>query len=179
MNVARVLSLAVWLSLPLAAADARSDEGYITDKNGCKIANPSPKPSESVTWSGACKDGFADGDGIMQWYDQDKPGARYEGTLARGLLSGNGKLTLSDGTSYEGGWLDGKQHGNGTLRAADGGSYIGEWKNGMPDGPGVMRNAAGEAMRGLFKAGAYVGPSNDKEQRGAGQLQLKMPAPEK
>jgi hypothetical protein len=178
MNVTRVLPLAVWLLLPLAAADARSDEGYIADKNGCKIANPNPKPSESVTWSGACKDGFADGDGIMQWYDQDKPGSRYEGTVVRGLLAGQGKLTLADGTTYDGGWLDGKQNGTGTLRAANGASYSGEWKNGMPDGRGVMRNASGDAVRGLFKQGNYVEPDKEKQERGPGELKLKVPAPQ-
>ena len=71
MNLVRVLPLSVCLLLLLIGGHARSDEGYIADKNGCKIANPSPKPSETVAWSGGCKDGFADGNGIMQWYDQD------------------------------------------------------------------------------------------------------------
>jgi hypothetical protein len=158
-NFLRQLTLSLGLSL--FALTSWSDEGYISDNNGCKIANPNPKPDERVTWSGNCKDGFADGEGILQWSESNQPGGRYEGTLVRGALSGQGKLTLPDGTSYDGGWLDGKQHGTGTLKDADGGSYRGGWKSGQPDGRGVMRRASGDAVRGVWKDGVYIGPAND------------------
>ena len=148
--------------LALCGSLACAEDGYIVDKNGCKIANPSPKPKESVTWSGGCKDGYADGRGVMQWYDDSKPGSLYEGKLVRGALSGQGKLTLPDGTTYEGGWLDGKQSGTGVLTASDGGTYSGEWKHGEPDGPGVMRNGNGETVTGIWKEGVYIGPGKDK-----------------
>jgi hypothetical protein len=145
-------------SLLLASAVARSEEGWIEDKTGCKIANPSPKPTESVTWSGACTGGFAQGQGIMQWYEDDQPGPRYEGSLARGAPSGQGKLTMPDGTAYEGGWLDGKQNGTGKYSAPGGTSYEGEWKNGAPDGRGTMHSGSGEVTHGIWKGGTYVGP---------------------
>lgn len=148
--------------LMLCVSLAWAEDGYIADKNGCKIANPSPKPKESVTWSGGCKEGYAEGQGVMQWYDDKTRGAMYEGTLVRGALSGQGKLTLPDGVTYDGGWLDGKQSGTGTLTAIDGGTYRGGWKNGQPDGPGVMRNANGEAVTGIWKEGVYTGPAKDK-----------------
>lgn len=150
------------LCLSLFALSAWSDEGYISDNNGCKIANPNPKPNETVTWSGKCKDGFADGEGVMQWSENNQPGGRYEGTLVHGALSGQGKLTLPDGTSYDGGWLAGKQHGTGVLKDPDGGSYSGEWKNGQPDGRGTMRRASGDAVRGVWKDGVYIGPESDQ-----------------
>ncbi len=155
----RKLSPAVSVCLALFAVNSWSDEGYITDKNGCKIVNPSPKPHETVTWSGSCTDGFADGQGTMQWYDNNQPGVRYEGTVVHGALSGQGKLTLPDSTTYEGGWLDGKQYGTGTLTTVEGARYQGEWKNGQPDGRGVMRAASGETVQGIWKDGAYVGPA--------------------
>jgi hypothetical protein len=139
-----------------------AEDGYIADKNGCKIANPSPKPLETVTWSGSCKDGYAEGQGTMQWYDDNQPGALYQGTLVHGALSGKGKLTLPNGATYEGGWLDGKQSGTGVLTAIDGGDYRGEWKNGEPDGAGVMRSGTGETVTGIWKEGIYIGPGKDK-----------------
>jgi hypothetical protein len=156
--------LMVSLCLSLLAASSWSDESYISDNNGCKIANPSPKPNETVTWSGNCKAGFADGEGILQWSENGQPGGRYEGALLHGALSGQGKLTLPDGTSYDGGWLDGKQHGTGLLREAGGGSYWGEWKNGLPDGRGTMRRASGDAVHGIWKDGAYIGPESGQSE---------------
>jgi hypothetical protein len=129
MNLTRTLSIAISSLVLLSASGAWSDEeNYISDSKGCKIANPSPKPNETVTWSGECQDGFAEGIGVMQWFEDKQPGARYEGALAHGALSGEGKLTLPDGSTYEGGWLDGRQNGQGILKASDGGSYKGGWK---------------------------------------------------
>ena len=160
MNLARTLSIAISSSVLLSAPGAWSaEDGYIIDSNGCKIANPSPKPNETVTWTGECKDGFAEGTGVMQWFEDKQAGPRYEGTLAHGALSGQGKLTLPDGSTYEGGWLDGRQSGQGILRASDGGSYEGGWKNGKPDGHGVMHAATGETVDGVWKDGTYEGPA--------------------
>ena len=162
MNLARTLSIAISSSVLLSAPGAWSaEDGYIIDSNGCKIANPSPKPNETVTWTGECKDGFAEGTGVMQWFEDKQAGPRYEGTLAHGALSGQGKLTLPDGSTYEGGWLDGRQSGQGTLRASDGGSYEGGWKNGKPDGHGVMHAATGETVDGVWKDGTYEGPAKE------------------
>jgi hypothetical protein len=162
MNLTRTLSIAISSLVLLSASGAWSDEeNYISDSKGCKIANPSPKPNETVTWSGECKDGFAEGTGVMQWFEDKQPGARYEGALAHGALSGEGKLTLPDGSTYEGGWLDGRQNGQGILKASDGGSYKGGWKNGRPDGRGVMHAATGETVEGTWKDGTYQGPAKE------------------
>ena len=162
MNLIRILPVAISAFLLLSVPGAWSEEeGYISDSNGCKIANPSPRPNETVTWSGACKDGFAEGTGVMQWLEDQQPGPRYEGALVHGALSGEGKLTLPDGTTYEGGWLDGRQSGQGILKASDGGSYKGGWKNGRPDGHGVMRTATGETVEGVWTDGTYQGPAKE------------------
>jgi hypothetical protein len=162
MKPTRALPFTVSLGLALCAVGSWSDQDYITDKNGCRIVNPSPKPDETVSWSGSCEDGFAAGQGTMQWYDKNQPGVRYDGTVVHGALSGQGKLTLPDGTTYEGGWLDGKQQGTGTLTAADGARYEGEWSNGQPDGRGAMRASSGETVQGIWKDGLYVGPAKDE-----------------
>jgi len=153
------LSLLLGLVLILPAAYASADDGWIADKNGCKIANPSPKPSETVTWSGACTDGFAQGQGVVQWYEDGRPGVTYEGAVVRGAASGQGKLTMPDGVTYEGGWLDGKQSGSGKYSAPGGARYEGEWEDGAPNGRGIMHGGSGEVLDGIWKSGAYVGPA--------------------
>ena len=80
---ARALATALMLS-SLAVSAAGDDVSWIADSNGCKIANPFPQPGETVTWSGGCSKGLADGDGVMQWFIDGKPLDMYEGTLKEG-----------------------------------------------------------------------------------------------
>lgn len=157
-----VLCTSFALCVTLGASHAFAEEGFTAAQNGCKVANPTPKPNETVRWNGPCVDGYADGKGVMQWYVGGEPSTRYEGTVHHGQLSGRGKLTMSNGASYEGDWLAGKQDGTGVQAMPDGNRYQGEWKNGQPDGRGVMRNAAGETFDGEWKEGAYVGPAEKK-----------------
>ena len=129
---------------------------WLKDKRGCKFANPTPKPNESVTWSGACADGLMQGKGILQFTTDGKPGARYEGTLVKGQLSGRGALRTADGATYDGDWVDGKQDGYGAYTAVDGSRYEGAWTAGQPDGPGSYRSAKGEVIRGVWENGKLV-----------------------
>jgi hypothetical protein len=94
-----------------AQAAAQTDSGmppaWIADsRTGCKIWDPAPEPGESVQWSGGCKDGFADGQGTMQWLEKGKPGDRYEGDYRRGKRNGYGVVTFGNGKKLQGEWRD-------------------------------------------------------------------------
>jgi hypothetical protein len=158
-----ILFAAGVIGVSFTAVQVRAEEGFIADQKGCKVANPSPKPKESVQWNGQCVNGYADGKGVLQWYTNNEPNSRYEGTLRRGQLSGQGTLTMPNGASYAGQWVAGKQEGKGVQSMPDGSRYEGEWKNGQPDGRGVLRNAAGETLDGHWSEGAYVGPEEKKD----------------
>ena len=129
---------------------------WLKDKRGCKFANPAPKPNESVTWSGACADGYMQGKGVLQFTTDGKPGARYEGTLSKGRLTGRGLLRTGDGSTYDGDWVDGKQDGYGVFTAADGSRYEGAWTAGQMDGPGTYRSPKSEIVRGVWENGKLV-----------------------
>jgi hypothetical protein len=93
--------------LPAAAQDRSSPPGWITATNQpCKIWNPAPQSNESVTWSGACKDGFASGKGVLHWTENGKPDAVFDGEYANGKRNGTGVLTLPDGQRMEGVWSE-------------------------------------------------------------------------
>jgi len=158
-----MLAVVAVIGIALTVGHVKAEEGFIADQKGCKVANPSPKPEESVRWNGPCVDGYADGKGLLQWYIKTVPSTRYEGALKRGQLTGQGKLTMPDGASYDGQWLAGKQQGKGVQSMPDGSRYEGEWKNGQPDGRGVFRNTAGETLDGEWSEGAYVGPEAKKD----------------
>jgi hypothetical protein len=90
-----------------AQASDPAPPGWITAKNkSCKIWNPQPQPNESVTWSGACKNGFASGKGVLKWTENGKPDAEFDGEYANGKRNGSGVLIAPDGTRAEGMWSD-------------------------------------------------------------------------
>jgi hypothetical protein len=146
-------------ALALAAGPVwAANDTYIKDSKGCKIANPNPKPKETASWSGRCAGGFAEGKGILQFYLDGKPGARYQGELQKGVMHGRGELRTTDGAVYDGDWVAGKPEGYGNYAAPDGSTFVGGWTAGKQDGPGTLRKKDGSAVVGRWKDGQYVGP---------------------
>ena len=118
----------------------------------CRINALLPSPADkNVRWSGACKDGFADGPGTLAWNDDDASERRIDGTLVRGAASGEAKLTWAadkrtrgtdqDRDSYEGTLRTGQPDGQGFFQFADGAMYEGGVVNGKPQGAGIRVEA--------------------------------------
>jgi MORN repeat len=105
---AAVIAALVFAAFPAAAQDGpQAPPRWIADaKTGCKVWDPAPEQGESIRWSGACKDGFADGDGTLQWFLHGKPGDRYEGGYAHGKRNGYGVVTFANGETVKGAWHD-------------------------------------------------------------------------
>jgi hypothetical protein len=151
------------LLIPLAGMGADEDVAWIADKNGCKVANPFPQPGESISWSGACKNGVADGDGLLQWYIDGKAADRYEGALREGWAEGKGTLTRAEGGRYSGDWKHSLQDGNGRYEATDGSWYEGQWKQGQPHGHGQYRTPDGRTVVGEWVNGVFEGDMDDDD----------------
>src|ERR1700761_949269 len=91
----------------LASAQQQRHPDWIGDsKTGCKVWNPSPEPQESISWSGTCKGGYADGKGTLQWFEKGKATDRYEGQYQHGKRNGFGILIDSEGKRIAGRWID-------------------------------------------------------------------------
>ncbi|WP_417911949.1 MORN repeat-containing protein, partial [Candidatus Electronema sp. TJ] len=157
--------------------------GWIADaKTGCKVWNPVPASDESITWSGECKDGNAEGKGTLEWYSHSelqstitgvlhdgrcaqecavkmKSGDSYTGEMKDNLPHGKGEITRADGSKYEGEFKDGERSGKGTLKFASGEVYSGEWKNGKMHGKGELSSTDGKhKYTGEFKDDVPHGP---------------------
>lgn len=150
--------------LCLAALSSAEDK-FILDQNGCRIVNPVPRAEETVTWTGECKDGFADGTGVLQFYLSGIADEKYEGEMKQGYAEGQGTQTMVDGGRYEGQWSRSKQEGEGTFFAADGSIYKGNWKNGKPHGFGTYRTPEGRVMRGQWVDGQFQREVEDDPNR--------------
>jgi hypothetical protein len=140
------IALIFSLLISITAVCADDDVAWIADKNGCKVANPFPQAGESVTWSGQCANGTADGAGLLEWYINGKATDRYEGTLKQGWAEGKGTLTRAEGGRYAGEWKHSMQDGDGRYDAADGSWYEGQWKEGQPHGHGRYQTPDGRVL---------------------------------
>lgn len=143
---------------PAPAAEQKPD--WIADpRTGCRVWNPSPSPTESITWDGPCAAGVPSGRGRLQWFTAGAPTRWYEGGCENGKRHGQGIETFANGGRYEGEYQDGTFHGRGVFRWPDGGRYEGEYRNGRRHGRGIFRWPDG---------GSYDGDWQENRRHGRG-----------
>lgn len=159
--------------LLLAAASARAQTA------DCRFSPPAAARSE-VAWQGACKDGYAEGKGVLSWTVPGAGKGSLEGTLVRGNIHGEATLKRPDGGKYIGTFTDGVPDGKGFFQDPDGmlyegdvrngertgtaeaifpsgDQYVGEWLNGKPHGRGRMVYTLGGAYDGQWHTGVRHG----------------------
>ncbi|MEH6478132.1 MAG: hypothetical protein V7727_20735 [Sneathiella sp.] len=115
----------------------------------CRVWNELPEPNEFATWSGACRDGHAEGEGVLAWHAPIKETIShhvYVGHMHRGKLHGHGVYTWPDGSRYEGMWNRDNRHGNGVYTQPDGARYDGQWKNDYWHGMGTTFDTFGHKI---------------------------------
>lgn len=144
---------------------------WIKDQNGCSIWNPSPRPNETVTWSGGCKNGKAHGRGELKWFSDGTLTQHYKTVPNSDGKAGTGHVDLveydKDGRfefSFVGQWKNGRNHGQGTETWANGDKYVGQYSNGNRTGQGTYTWGPGTKWAG----GKYVGQWKNGKQHGQG-----------
>jgi|GEM_PF-506678 len=145
------------------AGNAVAGGTWIADANGCKIWEPTPGKNETVTWSGACVNGYADGTGTLQSIVNGALFSTYDGNLAGGKQEGKGSTLYANGDRYEGSYVNGQFEGLGMIQYASGIRYEGSWKAGKYDGIGKITTRDKQVTESEFKAGNRVGPSRTSE----------------
>src|SRR5215475_6638516 len=62
------------LVLAMSPAAAQTVQpGWIADAStGCRVWNDHPRPKETITWSGRCENGLAQGNGVVQWFEDSR-----------------------------------------------------------------------------------------------------------
>ncbi len=136
------LGLAVLLTWTLAAQVALAEEGRwqaLENNPACVVWNGDPLEQETVTWSGACANGKAQGRGTEVWRyfeDGEWKESKYEGGMKDGKKHGPGVYVWASGNRYEGDYKDDKLHGRGTYHFANGDECDGKWREGRLLGTG-------------------------------------------
>lgn len=106
-----------------------------------------------ITWTGACRNGRAEGDGVLE----DTKGNRAEGRLEEGLKDGQWTATLAGGTVITGSHIEGTVHGPWTFDMSDGRFYALTWEDGRLQGPWERRDDDGYGVAGTMKDGKGTG----------------------
>ena len=155
-SIFSALILTAIFSLVSIAAHAEEGE-WITDQNACKHFNPHPQVDEKLTWSGACKDGYAEGNGQIKWNVGGKLAEEYDGDYVRGRPHGKGAMTSQEnGQKYSGDWVDGVPTGDGKLVLPDGTTYVGQFLNWRFEGIGELTSPDGRSIYGEWVNGELV-----------------------
>ena len=159
-----ILSAAAGMVLMLmpfvVARGAETGAWSLDTAQGCKIWNPHPQPNETIRWSGACANGFAQGRGAAQWFRGNLPFESDEGEWREGRQTGFGSQVWPTGR-YDGELIAGVPNGRGTL-IFQGVRYEGELVDGKPNGIGTLTNTVG-SLRGFWKDGCL----QDSKQKAA------------
>ena len=137
---------------PAALPELSGASWSIASNQTCAVWNYGNRDYEPLSWSGACADGKAAGEGRLVFRAGD---GVYEGGMLEGKLHGRGVLEWSDGFRYEGDLREGRQHGQGTLTQANGDRYAGAWRNGRPHGLGIYTQADGASFEGAWRDGCF------------------------
>lgn len=167
------------LSLAAASVAAEPPSRYIGEAH-CLVAAVEPAPAnDRISWKGPCKDGYAEGKGVLEWRGPDRAYYRVDGTLVRGAVSGEatrkskrgtytgmlrnglahgqGYFQCECGAQYEGSYVNGKREGQGTYLDAIGSEYQGQWKDDKRNGLGKEKFALGGSYDGEWKDDKFHG----------------------
>lgn len=132
----------------------------IADRLGCYTWNPHLAAGETVTWSGECSGGLAQGTGSRQWSHPDDEGnplvSGGEGELRAGRRHGPWSAYYSNGEMDEGSYEHGEPVGQWTRVFADGTVFEGEWANGQRQGRWTLTYGDDEGG-GFYAAGKQHG----------------------
>lgn len=150
-------SLLLLAAALVAGSASAADEPGLIGPEGCQVVNPHPDDGERISWNGPCKDGLAEGKGILIWYQHRQETSRYEGDFVRGKPHGNIYRTDRHGDQYEGGFVAGKREGKGIWASNDGSRYEGDFKANRFDGQGSIVYAEGGRYTGQWKNGKFHG----------------------
>lgn len=105
---------------------------WLITESGCRVSNADPQVNETVSWSGSCTGGLANGTGTAVWefdLDGNRVSRRYVGAMRNGNVHGEGVMEFANGDRYEGAWQNNFTHGRGTYYWSDGDRAEGAWEN--------------------------------------------------
>ena len=127
----------------------------ISGRTGCFVWNPNLRLGASVTWTGECAGGLAQGTGTVTWaWDGNEQVAT--GRLQGGNLNGHWNIRFESGSVQQGPFVDGERHGHWVIRLPSGNVEEGSFMDGERHGDWIFRGADGDASVRRYENGELV-----------------------
>ena len=129
---------------PICAAKGTPDWTDVANKPNCRVWVDCYVPDQTVTWSGTCSGGHADGQGTLE-VPEGEDAYTGTGTFSKGKRHGRWVLRFASGQVEEGPFVDSKRHGRWVVRFAKGilAEAEGPFVDGEMLGRWVLRHANG------------------------------------
>lgn len=156
MNINSIAPL-ICIAALLHSAPALAAEPQYFGAKDCQIRVIDTYTNYKAIWKGPCKDGFAEGQGLLIMKHEGKELSRYEGGMQRGLRQGPGYVSYASGDQFEGSFKDSRRDGKGVYLSADGDEIQGDWKDGKLDGIATATYATGGRYDGSWKDNEFHG----------------------
>ena len=157
-GAARAQPAADWASQICPAGATGDCYVRLDHPENCYFWRPGPRletKSATRSWSGACEDGLAQGEGTLS---SDRQGrlAKVIGSVEKGRPHGSWVGLWSNGTIREGPYRDGKKHGPWIERLPGGTVAEGPYRDGKKHGPWVWRLSDGTVYETKYRNGEPV-----------------------
>ena len=131
----------------------------VSERPGCYVQNERNGTSwrvETVTWTGECSRGLAQGTGSLAWVRGEREEVST-GRLQDGERNGDWIHRHANGNVEEGPYVDGKRNGHWALRYASGQVHQGPYDNGVQTGHWILRFPSGTVEEGPYVNGGRNG----------------------
>lgn len=127
----RTVIALLFLAVTISATSAQTPSpGYMRDsRTGCQIWSPAGR---AVSWSGGCRNSFAHGRGVAQFYESGKPILTCDCEYRDGKANGHGIQTSANGR-FDGEFRNDRYYA-GVFASKDGTRTEGQWRDGQPFG---------------------------------------------
>ena len=149
----RITSVFIFL---FAQATALLGQVSIEDKfpcnsAGCSIYEFNHFDGMTYQWSGACKDGLAEGNGNLEAYFGDSIFYTFVGEYSKGLRKGKGVINYNDKITQTFNYVEGNAIGIGKAVSDDGTAWEGQVLNGVFHGNGKVSYGNGDKFEGFLR----------------------------
>ena len=137
----------------------------LANQAGCYLWNPNLQVDETVTWTGECAEGLAQGTGTPKWvFDSGKKTQENTGHLEDGRRHGQWVIRFANGDVWEGPFVEGRMHGDWVVRWPSGSGEEGPYVEGKRHGDWVSRWPSGNVHEEEFYVdGDIVGSTAEAE----------------
>ena len=124
----------------------------------CYVWDPHFQPDATVTWTGECAEGLAQGTGTLNWaWDAGLETLEATGRLQAGQRRGQWVFQSGNGTVQAGPMAEGKRNGHWVARFENGAVSKGSYVEGKAHGPWVWHGADGTVSKRSYVEGELHG----------------------